>query len=143
MASKNIIYKVNGKPTKELVEKYNSDPYIFFRFQDPHQKLTSRSCSWEMCYSSKIEAIRDYKETDRDPKDAILNGKSCMNTLEGLSNWSAQFDSGCVVLVFAGRDTGEYGHDGEWVAQYYNKIAVWGMDDALEYINNSLFAEAI
>lgn len=143
MASKNIIYKVNGKPTKQLVDKYNNDSNIFFRFQDPHQKLTSRSCSWGMIYSSKTEAIRDYKEMGLDPEDAILNGKSCMDTLEGLSQFTNAFDNSYVCLVFAGKDTYETGHDGEYVATYYNKVEVWSFDDVLEYINNSLFAEAI
>lgn len=30
MANKSVIYKVDSKPTKESVEKYNSDEHIFF-----------------------------------------------------------------------------------------------------------------
>lgn len=136
MASKNLIYKVNGAPRKELIEKYNNDPNIFFRFQEPHQKLTSRSCSWGMVFQSKAEAIRDCGEWGMSPEEAILPGKSCTDTLEGLQNWVCEFDNDYVVLVFEGTDTGVNGHDGEYVATYHKKIAVWSIEDVKKYLEN-------
>lgn len=128
MASKNLIYKVNGVPTKELVEKYNENNQIFFRFQEPHQKLTSRSKSWGMIYQTEREAITDGCE--------ILPGKSCMDTLEGLKKWICEYNDDYVVLVFEGHDTGYTGHDGEYVATYYKKVAVWNMQDVVIYLEN-------
>lgn len=125
MASKNLMYKVTGVPTEELIEKYSNDSNIFFRFQEPHQRLTSRSKSWGMIYETEREAIADGCE--------ILPGKSCMDTLEGLWKWAQYFDDDYVVLVFEGKDTGATGHDGEYVATYYKKVAVWSMEDVTKY----------
>ncbi|MEG1482921.1 MAG: hypothetical protein RSA57_03885 [Cetobacterium sp.] len=133
MASKSLMYKVNGVPTLELVEKFNEDSNIFFRFQNPHQKLTSRSESWGMIYGSKQEAIKNDCE--------ILPGKSCMDTLKGLDKWITYFDDDYVVLVFEGCDTGVTGHDGEYVATYYKKVAVWSMKDVVEFMQNNYWNE--
>lgn len=143
MASKNIIYKVDNKPTKELIEKLNDDRDVFFRFQNPYQKLTKRSKSWGMIYQSEREARSDYKSMDLDPDDAILNGKSCMDTLEGLYDWIDQFDKDYVVLAFYGSDTGETGHDEEYVCTYCGKVAVFNFKDVVEYMENKEEAKEV
>ncbi|MCD3245253.1 hypothetical protein G8S21_04725 [Clostridium botulinum C] len=134
MASKNIQYKITGVPTIEEVRKFNEDPYVFFRFQNPYERLTKRSCSWGMMFQSKAEAIRDCEEWGMTPDEAVLNGKSCMDTLEGLHKWICEFDNDYVLLVFEGNDTGTTGHDGEYVATYHKKVAVWSYTDALNMI---------
>jgi len=128
MASKNLMYKVSGKPNKEIVEKLNENEHIFFRFQEPHQKLTSRSESWGMIYGSKREALAEGYE--------ILPGKSCTDKLEDLSQWAVYYDNNYVVVAFEGHDTGVVGDDGECVATYYKKIAVWNYEDVANYISD-------
>lgn len=137
MASKNLIYKVNGVPTKELVERFNNDDNIFFRFQEPHQKLTSRSCSWGMIFQSKAEAIRDCEQWGMTPDEAVLPGKSCTAKLKDLEKWICEFSNNYVVLAFEGTDTGVAGHDGEYVATYHKKVAVWSIEDVKKYLEEN------
>lgn len=135
MASKNLQYKVNGVPNKEYIEKFDNDEHIFYRFQNPYIRLTSRSKSWGMIYNSEREARKAYKDEDLYPDDAILNGKSCMPTFEEIINYSQFYSNDDVLLVFYGADTYQTGHDGEYVARYYNKVAVWSIADFKEYAN--------
>jgi hypothetical protein len=135
MASKNLQYKVNGAPTKEDIEKFDNDEHIFYRFQNPYIRLTSRSKSWGMIYDSEREARKAYKDDDLNPDDAILNGKSCMPTFEEIISYSQYYSNDDVLLVFNGTDTFETGHDGEYVATYEGKVAVWSMVDVNEYAN--------
>lgn len=139
MASKNIIYKVNGNPTKELIEKFDNDSNIFYRFQEPHQKLTKRSESWGMIFQSKAEALRDCEEWGYSKEEAVLPGKSCMDTFEGIMNWADKFDKDYVLLVFEGNDTRVSGHDGEYVATYYKKVAVWSFENVLNYAKENIW----
>jgi len=145
MASKNLMYKVDSKPTKELIEKFDEDEHIFYRFQEPHQKLTSRSESWGMIYDTKAEAIRNCTDNNLTEEEAVLPGKSCMDTFKGIVNgrWFDQFDNDYVLLIFKGHDTRANGHDDEYVATYYKKVAVWSMADVTEYANINLWAEEI
>lgn len=131
MASKNIIYKVTGKPTPEQIEKFDNDEHIFYRFQNPHRKLTSRSKSWGMIYSSAKEAETDGYE--------VLPGKSCTDTFNSLLNWLQYYDKDYVLLIFKGYDTRVTGDDGEYVAEYNNKIAVWDYNEAIEYAQNNIW----
>jgi hypothetical protein len=133
MASKNIQYKVTGTPIMEDIEKFDNDEHVFYRFQNPYIKLTSRSKSWGMIYDTEREARKAYKDEDLNPDDAILNGKSCMPTFEEIIHFSQFYSKDDVLLVFYGTDTRETGHDGEYVATYYNKVAVWSMEEVDKY----------
>lgn len=86
-----------------------------------------------MIFQSKAEALRDCEEWGMTKEEAILPGKSCMDTLEGAMNFCEEFDDSYVMLVFEGEGTGVSGHDGEIVATYYKKVAAWSYEDCLEY----------
>jgi hypothetical protein len=135
MASKNLQYKVNGVPNKEDIENFDKDSSIFYRFQNPYNRLTSRSQSWGMIFGSKAEALRDCEEWGMTKEEAILNGKSCMLTFDEILNFSSEFSYDDVLLIFEGSETNETGHDGELVATYYKKIAVWNKIDVSNYAN--------
>lgn len=126
MASKNIIYKVTEIPTIEKIKEYKNKGY-FFRFQNPYYKLTSRSKSWGMIYSSAREAEKD--------GSTVLNGKSCVKDVTDLIEYVDRFGNDDVVLVFKGQEQQETGHDGEIVATYYKKIAVWKYEDFCNIID--------
>lgn len=123
MASKNDVYKVKSVATKELIKKYEEAGY-YFRFQDKKQRLTWRSKSWGMIYSSAREAERD--------GSTVLNGKSCVSKAKDLVRWCCEFDSKFhVVIVFKGTWM-EYGHDGEDVARYEGLVDVFDLDQFCE-----------
>lgn len=128
-------YKVNGAPTKEKVEKYNDDEHIFFRFQNPEFEIDEEhSESWGMIFSTREEALEGAEEWGMTEEEAILPGKSCMPTLEGIWNWSSEFGKDDVVLVFEGADTRATGHDGEYVADFYEAVEVWSYEDVMKYL---------
>ena len=127
-------YEITGKPAEELVEKFNKDNNIFFRFQNPEWKLTPESRSWGMIYGSEEEALESAEEDGLTEEEAVLPGKSCMDTLEGVWNWADQFDDSYVILVFEGEDTGVNGHDDEYVAEFIKPIAVWSIEDCYNYL---------
>ncbi len=133
MEKKKVFYRITGKPTPELIEKYDEAEDIFYRFQNSRRKLTSRSESWGMIYKSKAEAIREGCD--------ILTGKSCVETFEELKKWMGQFatsrkdDDYYCVLIFKGYNTQDTGHDGETVAKYYSKVDVWSVQDTMEYFD--------
>jgi hypothetical protein len=128
------MYKVNGKPTKELVEKFNSDNHIFFRFQNPEWQLNEDSKSWGMIYGNEEEALEAAEEDGLTEDEAVLPGKSCMDTLQGVWNWADQFDDSNVILVFEGDDTGVNGHDDEYVAKFIKPVTVWNIEDCYNYL---------
>jgi len=128
------MYKVAGKPTEEMVEKFNEDNHIFFRFQNPNRELDQDSKSWGMIYSSEEEARENCEDDGLSEDEAVLPGKSCMDTLEGVWNWADQFDDSYVILVFEGTDTGVSGHDDEYVAEFIKPVAVWSIEDCYNYI---------
>lgn len=131
------MYTVTGKPTEEMVEKYSKDNSIFFRFQNPAWELTKNSKSWGMTYGSEEEARECAEEFGLTEEEAVLPGKSCMDTLEGVWNWVDQFDwDNDVVLVFEGTDTGVSGHDDEWVAEFIRPVAVWKIEDVYNYLKS-------
>lgn len=141
MASKNLMYKVNGKPTAELINKFDEDDHIFYRFQNPHYKLTSHSKSWGMIYSSAREAMVNAEQDGLTREEAVLPGKSCMPTFKEILHWIDQFDDNDVLLIFNGSDTRVSGHDDEYVATYYNKVAVWSITDVAKYAYKNLWNE--
>lgn len=128
------MYKVAGKPTEEMVEKFNEDSNIFFRFQNPNWELDQDSKSWGMIYGSEEEAIENCEDDGLSEDEAVLPGKSCMDTLEGVWEWADQFDDSYVVLVFEGDDTGVNGHQDEYVTEFIKPVAVWSMEDCYNYI---------
>lgn len=129
------MYTVTDKPTEKIVEKFNKDNHIFFRFQNPNWELNQNSKSWGMIYSSEEEAIECCEDDGLTEDEAVLPGKSCMNTLEGIWEWADRFNFDTdIVLVFEGDDTGVNGHDDEYVAEFIKPIAVWSIKDCYNYI---------
>ena len=120
-------YKVNSKATMELIEELNRNKDVYFRFQDPNIRLTKKSKSWGMIYSSAREAIAD--------GSTVLNGKSCTETLEDLMQYAQYYDNNYIVMAFAGEYNGT-GHDGECVCKYNGKVAVFNFDDIINFYNN-------
>ena len=110
--------KVNNKPSREKFEKYDEDDCVYYRFQNPAHEIGNKS--WEMIYKTLEEAIEDGSE--------ILNGKSCCNTSEELSNYMQYYDNDYNVLVVSGRYV-EEGHDGEPVVDIIDIEEVWSYKD--------------
>lgn len=132
------IYNVDKKqPTMEDIYRLSEEEGVFFRFHDPERRMSSRSKSWGMIYTSEAEARREYKDMGLDSDDAILNGKSCMPTMAELMHWWSEFDSSYVIVAFEGVDTRETGHDGEYVATYTKKRAVWNIDYVCKMLQNN------
>ena len=120
-------YKVDSKATIELIEELNSRKDVYFRFHDPSIRMTYKSKSWGMIYSSAREAEADGSE--------VLDGKSCMDTIEGLMQYEQYYDSSYVVIAFIG-DYNGLGTDGECVAKYNGKVAVFNFEDFTNFYNN-------
>lgn len=128
-------YEVNGHINSENLEKYNNDNNIFFRFQNPEWEIDEEhEESWGMIFSTREEAIEEAEEWGMTEDEAILPGKSCMPTLQGLMSWSSEFDKNYVVLVFKGYDTRVTGHDGEYVAEFNEAVEVWDFQEVLDYM---------
>lgn len=128
------MFKVNSKLTKEMVEKFDKDRGIFYRFQNPNYEIEGEyTQSWGMIFSSAKQARECAEEWGMGEDEAVLPGKSCGFTLEEVMRWVDQFGYDDVLLVFEGVDTGVSGHDGEWVAEYISPIAVFSMQDVVEY----------
>lgn len=136
-----MVFKVNSKLTEELVEKFDDDRGIFYRFQNPAYAIEGEYMqSWGMIYPSAEEAIADAEwEGWENPEDAVLPGKSCWDTFRNLmsGNTILAFSNTDVILVFEGCDTGVEGHDGEYVAEYISPVAVFSMQDAIEFYNTN------
>lgn len=132
------MFKVNSKLAKELVEKFDEDRGIFYRFQNPKYAIEGEyTQSWGMIFSSAEEARECAEEWGMDEDEAVLPGKSCEYTFKGVMNYACQFGADDVLLVFEGIDTGVNGHDGEWVAEYVAPVAVFSMQDALEFFEKN------
>jgi len=128
------MFNVDSKLTAELIEKYDSDRNIFYRFQNPDYDIEGEYAqSWGMIFSSAEEARECAEEWGMDADDAVLPGKSCMDTFEGIMRFVCQFSDNDVLLVFRGYDTRETGHDGEFVAEYEEQIAVFSMEDVVGF----------
>lgn len=132
------MFKVNGQPTQELIEKFNNDDNIFYRFQNPKFDLDENSESWGMIYGTREEAIENAENDGLTEDEAVLPGKSCMPTFEEILNWSPYFNNDDVLLVFEGRDTRVTGHDGEYVAYYWGEVATWSMEDVKAYLEKQI-----
>lgn len=136
-----MVFEVNSKLTKELIEKYDDDRGIFYRFQNPAYAIEGEyTQSWGMIFSSPEEAIADAEwEGWENPEDAVLPGKSCWDTFQHLMRTDTifQFSDSDVLLVFEGCDTGAEGHDGEYVAEYIAPVAVFSMQDVIEFYNTN------
>ena len=136
------VWNVNAAVTEGLIEKLNKKENIWFRFQDKGYDIDSEhSESWGMIYGTKEEAIENWMEDydcdeEEAEEEAILPGKSCMPTLEGIRQWAGEFDSeNYVIIAFCGTDTYVSGHDGEYVAEFDEAVAVFDMDEALAYLD--------
>lgn len=131
------MFKVNAKLTQDLIDEFDSDDTIFYRFQNPNYAIEGDyTSSWGMIYESSEEARRSASEFNWDEEDAVLPGKSCMNTFENLmvGCWINQYDLETdVLLVFKGWNTGHTGHDGEFVAEYIEPVAVFSLKDACSF----------
>lgn len=86
-----------------------------------------------MIFSSAEEARECAEEWGMDEDEAVLPGKSCGFTLKEVMRWADQFGYDDVLLIFEGVDTGVSGHDGECVAEYIAPVAVFSMQDVVEY----------
>lgn len=108
------------------------------RFQDPDYDIEGEyKQSWGMIYSSAEEARKCAEEEGMSEEEAVLPGKSCMNTFKGIMHFSERFCEDDVLLVFEGEDTYVSGHDEEYVAEYLAPVAVFSMKDALYFYENT------
>lgn len=132
------MFKVDGKLTKEMVEKFDNDSNIFYRFQNPDYEIEGEYTeSWGMIFSSAEEARECAEEWGLEEDEAVLPGKSCMDTFKGIMQFACQFSDNDVLLVFRGTDTYATGHDGEFVAEYEEPVAVFSMEDAVAFDNEN------
>ena len=124
--------------TVKEIEKFDNDKNVFYRFQNPNFEVGEES--WGMIYNTREEAIEacmeendcSYEEAE---EYAILPGKSCMPTFEGILNFASQFDDDYVLLIFKGEDTRYTGHDDEYVARYDETITTLSMDEVVDLLN--------
>lgn len=133
------MFKVDSKITANVIEKFDDDKNIFYRFQNPEYEIAGQyTQSWGSIFSSADEAIECAEEWGYEKEDAVLPGKSCMDTFEGLmsGNWILQTGDNDVLLVFRGSDTYTTGHDGEFVAEYEEPIAVFSLENAINFYEN-------
>lgn len=126
------------KLTAELIEKYDDDSQMFYRFQNPAWEIGE--VSFGMIYSSEEEARQDYEDMDLDPDDAVLPGKSCMDTFAGIMRFVDSFDKDFELIVFHGYNTGANGHDDEYVAEYFETMEKFSFDEACEYAEKTIWA---
>lgn len=130
------LWVANTKATAEMIEEFDENPNVFYRFQ--RKDLEMGTESWGMIYDNREEAIEDWMEDyecDREEaeEEAILPGKSCMDTLEGIMNYVCEFDSNYVLVAFYGTDTGVTGHDDEFVADVDEVAAVFDFDEICKF----------
>ena len=136
------MFKVTEKITLEKIKKFDSDRNIFYRFQNPAYEIYGEyTQSWGMIFSSAEEAMECAEEWGMTEEEAVLPGKSCMDTFEHIMSFSDQFSDNDVLLVFVGEDTYAEGHDGEYVAEYIESVAVYSMEDVLEMARKTICAE--
>lgn len=140
------MFNVNGKPSKEKIEKYDDDRFVFYRFQKKEYEIEGEYTeSWGMVFGSKQEAIDSTDDWDMEPDEMVLPGKSCMTTFKEILNWISEYSYGndYVLLVFNGSDTYATGHDGEYVAEYYDEIEAWDINDVSNYANEHIWNEEV
>lgn len=134
------MFKINNKLNKEIIEKFDNDSGIFYRFQNPEYEIEGEYLqSWGTIFSSAEEARECAEEWGMAENDAVLPGKSCMSTFREImaGHWICETGDDDVLLVFEGIDTHISGHDGECVAEYIKPIAVFSLDDAIEFYENN------
>jgi len=133
------MWKVDTKITNELINKFDEEDGVFYRFQNKDYDISGDyEESWGMIYSTKYEAMEDYESMDLNPEDAVLPGKSCMTTFDEIMSFISSFDSDFVLLIFDGCDTFAEGHDGEYVAEYVAPRAVIDFNEAIEFAQENL-----
>lgn len=131
------MFKVNGTPTQDLINKFDNDSNIFYRFQNPEYEIVGEYMeSWGMIFSSKEEALEEAEDYGYTEENAVLPGKSCMPQFDQIIEWINYYSKDDVLLVFEGADTYETGHDDEYVAEYEQEIAVWSVKDVKDYLYN-------
>lgn len=134
------MYKVNGTPNKKDIEEYDTSRYMFYRFQDPSHTIEGEyTQSWGMIYSSAEQARECADEWGFTEDEAVLPGKSCMTSFEDVLDYADRFDDDDVLMVFYGYDTGVSGHDGEWVAEFNEAVAIWSMEDVIKYAQENIW----
>lgn len=132
------MFTVDTKLSKDLIEKFDEEDGVFYRFQNPDYDITGEYAqSWGMIFSSAEEARENAEEWGLEENEAVLPGKSCMETFSDIMKFVTNFEDSDVLLVFDGVDTYEYGHDGEFVAKYIAPRAVISMQDAVEFYENN------
>lgn len=109
----------------EDIKKWDEDDHVFYRYQCKDWEVGEES--WGMIYNNREEAIEDYMDMlecsyEEAEEEAILPGKSCMPTFKEILNFSQEFGEDFYLLVFEGADTRVTGHDGEYVANFYEEI---------------------
>lgn len=120
------LYEVNNKPSAEKIENYDSDNYIYYRFQMKDWEMGTQS--WGMIYSSAEEAIENCEDDGLTEDEAVLDGKSACFTARELMDFVCQFDKDFRVLVLNGNRVGE-GHDGEDVIEVNEVLEIWDFDE--------------
>lgn len=142
-----MYYKPNSKLSEEIIERFDNDDFIFWRFQCKDWEITGDyEESFGMIYDNREEAIEDYMyehecSYEEAEEYAILPGKSCMPTFIGIMDFYKAFDKDFVLMAFEGSDTGITGHDGEYVAEFYEPVAIFSYEDAIEYATKTCWAE--
>lgn len=130
------MFEVTDKLTMEKIRKFDENRGIFYRFQNPRYEIEGEyTQSWGMIYSTAEEAIENAEEDGLDEDEAVLPGKSCFDCFKEVTLYWDQFCNSDVLLVFEGEDTGVEGHDGERVAEYIAPVAVFSMQDVVEFYN--------
>lgn len=128
------MFTVDTKITKELIEKFDEEDGVFYRFQNKNYDIDGDyTGSFGMIFGSPEEARECADEWGMTEEEAVLSGKSCMPTFEDIMRWCQEFDNDSVLLVFDGVDTYESGHDDEYVAEYIAPRAVIDFDEAVKY----------
>lgn len=137
--NKALIFKVTGKPNAQDIIKYTDMQNIWFRFQNPKHDIKGEyTQSFGMIYDTVEEAIKNCESDNLTENEAILSGKSCMPSFHEIMTWSQYYSKDDVLLVFKGYDTRETGHDGEYVAEYEKTIAVYSINDVIEFYKNNM-----
>jgi len=116
--------------TEDFISKIDEGENTWWRWQDKEYEVGDKS--WGMVYGSEKEARQAYKDLGLNPDDAILQGKSAMDTFDGVMNFSTSFDDHHVLLAFEGSDTLAVGHDNEFVVNYVKTLGSFKYDDAIK-----------
>lgn len=123
------IYKINGVPNLEKINKYDEQSNVYYRFQCKDWEMGTKS--WGMIFASEKDAIENCEEWGLTPEEAILNGKSACSTANYLWSFSSQFDEDFRVLVMEGEYV-EQGHDGEDVIKVSEILEIWDYKDFIK-----------